>query len=134
MRSKYQRGELSLFWTAVFTGVVALAAMVGLMSARYERNYFAETWKQLTKSEALQQASQAVDSTTKADTAVRKCVSDGKLVYSNVECSAGNPTSRKLELHDTKGFEAPKVPAALAPEASTNGDLKEKMIERALQR
>ncbi|MGH8807640.1 MAG: hypothetical protein ACREX0_07165 [Noviherbaspirillum sp.] len=137
MHSKYQRGELSLFWTAVFVGVVALAAMVALMSARYERNYFAEAWKRLMETEAgqvLQQTQQAAASAANPDTAVRKCMVDGKVVYSNVECGAGNSSSRKVELHDTKGFEAPKAPAAAAPEADASANLKEKMVEKAVQR
>lgn len=133
MYSKYQKG-LSLLWTAVFVGVVALAAMVALMSARYERNYFAEAWKRMTKTEAgqaVQQVQHGAEMAVKPEAAaVRKCTVNGKVVYSNVECDNSDPTSRKVELHDTKGFEAPKAPP---PEAEAKPDMREKLIEKAVQ-
>lgn len=136
MYFKYQKGELSLLWAAVLMGVVTLAAMALLMSARHERNYFAEAWTSMTKSEAgqaIRQAQQSADNAVKPEAAaVRKCVVDGKVVYSNVECDSANPTSRKLQLNDTKGFEAPKVPPA--PEAEGKPDMREKMMEKAIQR
>ncbi|RZI41676.1 hypothetical protein EGT07_16330 [Herbaspirillum sp. HC18] len=135
MHQKYQRG-LSLLWTAVFVGGVALVAMVGLMSARYEHNYFAEAWKKLTKTEvgqAVRQVQQGIQPTVKSEAAVRKCVIDGKVVYSNVECDNSNPTSRKVDIHDTKGFEAPKVPVSSAPQEGAP-TMQDKMIEKAVQR
>lgn len=135
MYLKYQKG-LSLLWTAVFVGVLALAAMVALMSARYERNYFDEAWKRVTKTDAghaVQQVQQSAERAARPEgAAVRKCTVNGKVVYSNVECDNSDPTSRKVELHDTKGFEAPKVPPA--PEAEGKQDMREKMIEQAVQR
>lgn len=135
MHKTYQKGAVSLLWAAVFVGVVTLVAMVALMSARYERNYFSEARKRITKSDAgqlLQQTGHSVANPAQPETtAVRKCMVDGKPVYSNVECAASNPTSRKVELHDTKGFEAPKAPAAPPESAPT---LQDKMIEKAVQR
>jgi hypothetical protein len=135
MHLKYQKGELSLLWTAVFVGIVALIAMVALMSARYERNYFAEAWKRVTKTEAgqlIQQTQQNAERAAKPEAAtVRKCMIDGKPVYSNVECDNTNPTSRKVQLHDTRGIEAPKLPPAPAA-AEGKPDMREKMIEKAV--
>lgn len=136
MYFKYQKGELSLLWAAVLMGVVTLVAMALLMSARHERNYFAEVWTRMTKSEAgqvVRQTQQSAENAVKPESAsLRKCVVDGKVVYSNVECDNGNPTSRKLQLNDTKGFEAPKAPPA--PPAEGKPDMREKMIEKAIQR
>lgn len=138
MVSKYQKGELSLFWAAVAVGVLTLIAMMGLMSARYERNYFSEAWKRITKTEVgqvIQQTQQSAAQAAKPESAVvRKCMVDGKVVYSNVECDNSNPTSHKVQLHDTKGFDAPKAPPAPAPEAEGKPDMREKMIEKAIQR
>ncbi|HEY0847115.1 MAG TPA: hypothetical protein VGE12_17230 [Noviherbaspirillum sp.] len=137
MISTRQKGELSLMWAAVLIGVVTLVAMVGLMSARHERNYFGEAWKRLTRTEAgqvLQQTQQSAERAVKQESAdVKKCMIDGKVVYSNVECDTANPTSRKVQLHDTKGFEAPKQPPAPAPEAEGK-DMRQKMIDKAVER
>lgn len=130
-----QRGELSLMWAAVLIGVVTLVAMVGLMSARHERNYFGEAWKRITMTEAgqvLQQTQQSAERAARAESAdIRKCVIDGKVVYSNVECN--DSASRKVQLQDTRGFEAPKLPPASAPEAEGK-DMRQKMIDKAVER
>lgn len=113
MNAKYQRGELSLFWAAVFVGVVTLGAVAALFSMRYERNFFGEAWQRVMHSDAgknLQQTGQMAQNALKSETAaassaIHKCMIDGKVTYSNVECDAQNPTSRKVELHDTQGAE-----------------------------
>ena len=137
MKLKYQKG-LSLLWTAVVVGLVAAAGMVALMSARYERNYFAEGWKKLTKTEAgqvVQQVQQNAANASKPEAAaIRKCVIDGKVVYSNVDCDKGNATSQKVQIHDTKGFEAPKVPVASAPEGEGAPSMRDKLIDKAVNR
>ncbi|MGE5623384.1 MAG: hypothetical protein ACM3WS_09540 [Bacillota bacterium] len=131
---KYQRGELSLFWAAVLVGVVTLGAVGALLSMRHERNLFGETWQRVTRSDAGQGLQRAAAQASRPQSAeIRKCVVDGKVMYSNVECGAGNPTSRKLELRDTKGFEAPQ-PVPATPETNGPENLREKMIERAVQR
>ena len=135
MHARYQRGALSLLWAAVLVGAITLVAMVALMSARYERNYFADAWRRLTGSTAgqsLQQSARSVASSQSG--AVRNCTVVGKVVYSNVECDASNPTSRKVELHDTQGFEAPKTPPVPATAAEASPTLQDKMIEKAVGR
>lgn len=135
MNPKYQRGELSLFWAAVFVGVVTLIAVALLFSMRYERNFFSEAWQHMMRSDAgktFQQTGQlaqnAVKSGASASTAIRKCMIDGKVTYSNVECDAKNPTSSKVELHDTRGIEAPK---ASVPQESVPQMLQGKIIDKA---
>ncbi len=110
MHKKYQRGELSLFRAAVFIGVVTLAAMLFLMSARRERNYFSDAWKRITGVYAVQ----AAKVTGAANRPIRKCMVGGKSVYSNVECDAADPASRQLEFYDPKGVEPPKAAPAAA--------------------
>ena len=134
MYLKYQKG-LSLLWTAVVVGLVALAGMVALMSARYERNYFAEGWKRLTKTEVGQVVQQTQKGMAKTQAeSIKKCTIDGKVVYSNVECGKGNPTSQKVQIHDTAGFEAPKVPVAPTPEAEGAPSVRDKLIDKAVNR
>ena len=131
---KYQKG-VSLLWTAVVVGLVALAGMVTLMSARYERNYFAEGWKKLTGTEVGQAVRQTQQNVARSDAApIRKCVIDGKTVYSNVECEKGNPAGEKVQIHDTRGFEAPKVPVASAPDAESAPGMRDKLIDKAVNR
>lgn len=132
MYSEYQRGELSLLWAAVFAGVVALVAMVALMSARHERNYFDEAWARVSAG-AGQKLQHAAENAVKTEAAaVRKCTVGGQVVYSNVECDAANPSSRKIALQDTKGFEAPQVPPAPAMPADALPPLQDKAIEKAV--
>jgi hypothetical protein len=137
MKLKYQRGELSLLWAAVIVGVIALMCMGALFSMRYERNFFAETWNRFAKSDAgkaIQQTQKAAEAVTRPDgagTDIRKCVIDGKVVYSNVECDTKNASTRKVQLHDTQGVEAPKVPQASASQPEQQPTLQEKMIEKA---
>lgn len=117
-----QRG-LSLLGVTLFTIVVAGVAMVFLMGARYERNYFAEGWAKVTGKVAESPVADAVKgaasaagmagsapSGTQAGGPMRKCVIDGKTVISNVDCNDKNPTSKEIKIYDSKGIEAPKLP------------------------
>lgn len=134
MQLKYQKG-LSLLWTAVVVGIVSLAGMTALMSARYERNYFAEGWKKLTKTDVGQAVQQTQQNVARPESAqITKCVIEGKTVYSNVECDKANLTSQKVQIHDTKGFEAPKVPVASVPEGAGAPSMRDKLIDKAVNR
>lgn len=130
-----QRGELSLFWSAVLAALVAMAAMAILFSMRYERNFFAEGWSRLMHSpagQAIQSTQSAAGAAVKPGSGeVRKCTVNGRVVYSNVECDTKNPSSRKVDLQDSRGFETAKTPAPEAPAGKTPPNLQDKMIERA---
>lgn len=141
MQMKYQRGEVSLLWSAVVVGVVALVCMGALFSMRYECNFFAEAWTRLTKSEvgkAVRQTQKVAEGVARPEggtgTDIRKCTINGKVVYSNIECDAKNLTTRKVQMHDTQGIEAPKVPQASASQFEGQPTLRDKMIEKAVQR
>ncbi|NEX64454.1 DUF4124 domain-containing protein [Noviherbaspirillum galbum] len=135
MTLKKQRG-ISLFWSAVAVGVFTLACMAALMSMRHERNYFMEAWKGVGKSEAAQAiqktgaaAGGAIQQQAGAkDGAMRKCLVDGKVTYSNVECEARGEV---VKIRDTAGFEAPKLPPAPAPQGEGAPGLQDRMIEKA---
>lgn len=131
---KYQRGELSLFWAAALVGVVTLGAVAALLSMRHERNLFDEAWQRLRRTDAGQSLRRTVENTGKSESAaIRKCIIGGKVMYSNVECDNGNPTSRQVELHDTRGVELPKAPPAPEPYPGAPETPPEKMVERAAQ-
>jgi hypothetical protein len=144
MNLHYQRGELSLWWAAVAVGGFSLVCMVGLMSMRYERNYFMEAWKNFTRTDAGQvlQKTQA----TAADAvkgplagqgqiagqqgAMRKCSIGGKVVYSNVDCEA---RGQVIRIQDTAGFEAPKAPPAAPSRGEGPPTLQDRMIDKAMK-
>jgi hypothetical protein len=144
----HQRG-LSMFWVATGSAVLALAAMAALFSMRYERNLFAEGLGKISASaiaspvgKAADAAKNAVKGDAKASASasggeLRRCVIDGKTVISNVDCSDKNPTSKKIIIRDTKGFDSGKKtePAASAPAASapTSQPAVDKLIEKQLQ-
>src|SRR5689334_11987162 len=97
------------------------------MSMRSERNLFGEAWASIMKSAPLQQAQQAANAAAAPPAPIRKCTIGGKVVYSNVECTKGAASSQTVDLQDTRGIEAPKVPPA--PPAAANeagGELKDK--------
>lgn len=135
-----QRGAYNLYVVAILSMLLAAVAMVGLMSARNERNYFAEGLAKAGRLAGASPAGAALDSAKQAgasalgqgDGKLRKCVIDGKAVISNTECSEKNPTSKVIKIQDTKGFEAPRVPVE-APAALTSQPVLDKIIEKQLQ-
>jgi hypothetical protein len=128
---RYQRG-LSLIMVAVVMAVLAFVAVLGLMSMRSEKNLFGEAWASFMKSAPVQQAQQAA---TPPPAPIRKCTIGGKVVYSNVDCPGGNASGEAVQIHDTRGVEAPKVPAPPPSEQADKGsELRDKAIERAVSR
>jgi hypothetical protein len=130
----HQRGVLNMWWVGIFSILFALAAMAALFSMRYERNLFAEAWAKLAGSavtaKVVDTAKEAAG-VTPPTTPMRRCTINGKTVISNTECSDRNPTTKNIAIHDTKGFEAPKVPPK-TEEAPTSNPAVDKMIEKQL--
>ncbi|CAN5418503.1 hypothetical protein BH11PSE11_BH11PSE11_01080 [soil metagenome] len=123
-----QRGELSLVWCAILMGALAFTAMAALFAMRYQRNLFAEAWVKMIRDPVVQslQESRAVIAETASkteSTVMRKCTVNGKIVYSNVDCGADNPTSVSVKLNDSRGIEAPKVPVVVASGEEIPNDL-----------
>ena len=130
---RQQRG-ISLIQVAIVMATLAAIAMAFLMSARHERNYFAEALGKLTGHPA---AAPGPDGAPPADAAaaaraaqpagvLRKCVVNGKIVLSDVECKDG----AVVKAIDTRGIEAPKVPK---PDPAESGpqSAQDKAIEKA---
>jgi hypothetical protein len=132
MQPHCQRGALSLLGCAVLMAVISLAGIGALMSMRYERNLFAEAWQRLTMTPAVQSVRQVQGAVSSEAAPIRKCNINGQTVYSNIECDTKNPTSRRVELHDTRGIEAPKPVPVVESEQGSIEDLRHKAIERAI--
>ena len=129
---KRQRG-ISLIAVALIMAGLAAVAVAALFSMKQERNLFAEgADKLLKKSGADAVVKQGAQAVQPAAAALRRCLIDGKTVFSDTECAATNPTTKKVVVHETRGIEAPKAPK---PEAAASGpeSMREKMIEKATQ-
>jgi len=121
-----QRG-LGLIQVAIIMASLAAIAMAFLMSARHERNFFAEGLGKLTgKAPASASAAAAVAVPAAPVGVLRKCVIDGKTVLSDIDCKDG----KVVKAIDTRGIEAPKVPKP-APADSAPQSATDKMIEKA---
>ena len=134
-----QRGAVRLLWVGVGSGLLALLGMAAMFSMRTERNLFAEGASKVGAMAATG-AGKAVESVRAAsggeggegDGVMRKCVINGKTVISNSECAASNPSSKVIPIHDTKGFEAPKIPPKPVEERGSH-PLTDKIIEKQLR-
>ncbi len=136
MKCNRRQSGLSLLWVAVGSALVALVAMGALFSMRYERNFFLEAWNTVVKSagasETLKKTKEAVGAAPKSESqALRKCMVNGAVTYSNVECEGANATSKVVKVQDSQGFDAPKAPPPPPKEAGMTAQ--DKMIEKALQ-
>ena len=63
---------------------------------------------------------------------MRKCIIDGQMVVSNVDCTDQNKTSKAIKIQDSRGFEPPKKPVKPAAEPAPD-KLTDKMSEKPLQ-
>jgi hypothetical protein len=89
-------------------GVLGAVAVFALISMRQDRNLFAEGLEKVGSKAAAVAAPAAAPASP-----MRKCVIDGKTVVSNTECADKGTV---IEIHDTRGIEAPKAPPKPAPE------------------
>ena len=130
-----ERG-ISLVWTTILSAVLALAAMAALFSMRYDRNLFAEAWHKAAGGDMARQAMDAASKATGAgpeQVVLRKCLVDGKLVVSNVDCKADNKTSKAIDIHDSHGFgPVAPPPAPSKSEPTSNPDL-DRVIDKQLR-
>lgn len=149
----YQKGAISLLATAILMMSLALLAMVFLYMARYGHLPFPELrsrWghtaevisnelKNVSGSQAnASDKSISKTANTQSDTSptvtiesgVRRCIIQGKVVYSDTECLSNNTTTRTIKLHDNRA-DAPKpVTSSNEDKDASEVDLKMKMIEK----
>ncbi|CAN7565268.1 DUF4124 domain-containing protein [Pseudoduganella sp. LjRoot289] len=125
---------MSLILVAVLMAGVAALAMAALFSMRYERNLFAEGINKLTGKSppaAMPSASALpVLPAAAPGNQLRRCIINGKTVFSDTECGDRNATTKNVVVHETKGIEAPKAPKPDPADAAPQ-DLRAKMIEKA---
>jgi len=129
-----QRG-ISLIQVAIVMASLAAIAMAALYGMRYGRNPLLDGLDQLSGHPAMQKTQQvlkdsgvspSVSGSTPAGV-LRKCVINGKTVFSDVECGGHGQVVR---VHETHGYEAPKV-AAPDPAASAPPSVQDQAIEKA---
>ncbi|WP_334188018.1 hypothetical protein [Noviherbaspirillum sp.] len=130
-----QRGALSLLWCAILVGAVAAVGMAALMSMRHERNLFQDAWASLINTpvvKSVKSLDQDVRPAAPSGKDIRRCVVDGKVMYSNIECGPDRPASRDVVLHDSRGIEPPKAVPATVPD-NAPASMQDRMMEKALQ-
>ena len=133
MHSKFEQGALSLIGVVIFSALLASVAIATLYSWRYERNVFTDAWAKLSGL-FQQQTQRVVQSVGSSNTsAIYQCNINGKVLYSNVACDVKNVASKKVDVQDTHGFEAPKVPVEVPAVENNHPTLQDKVIDRALQ-
>lgn len=120
---KRQKG-ISLIAVAVIMGALGAVAAFALISMRNERNLFAEGFNK-AKAKATEVAAPVVPAAP-APAPLRKCVINGKTVISNTECA---DQGKVIQIHDTRGIEAPKAPPK--PESEAPLSATDRAIERA---
>jgi hypothetical protein len=134
--SRHQRGALSLWWCAVLVGLCTALAFAGLFSIRYGRNLFAEGWAYLQiapAGQAVERIRSVASSVLRGkDATLRSCKIKGAVAYSNVDCRNDDPTSRTVELHDSRGIESPKVPVPAPRQTSPSDNLQQKALDQAV--
>lgn len=123
-----QRGALNLYAVVFMAVLLAAAAMAALFSMRAERNLFAEGAAKFGKLAGESAKAATADS----GGPMRKCVINGKTVVSNTECTDQNKSSKTIEIRDSRGFEAPKLPPPPPPEPGSD-KIMDKMMEKQLQ-
>lgn len=129
----HQRGALSLWWCAI---LVALGA--ALFAFRDGRNVFAESWYAIQSTLLGQKQHarrlQARSFLTGENPAIRKCTINGSVVFSNIDCRSDNSTSSAVELHDSRGIEAPKPAVPAAQQTGATDNQREKLLDKALEK
>ena len=133
MTLQRQRGAFNLYAVALLSMLLAAAAMAALYSMRSERNLFAEGAAKAGKLVSESPAADAARAAVSGDSGqMRTCLVHGKKVISNTDCTDQNKTSKVIQIHDTRGFEAPKQPAEPVAEP-TSDKMTDKIIEKQLR-
>ncbi|MEB0140441.1 MULTISPECIES: hypothetical protein [unclassified Undibacterium] len=151
MNLQRQRG-LNLFFVSVFFMLLAGGGMTFLYTIRYGHLPFQDSlarWghsagvignelKKASGADTLKISLPTADGGGMAapvtlESGVRRCQIDGKTVFSDTACSAQNPTSRAVKLHDTQGFVHPVVVSDTQADSSDT-DMSKKILDQAISR
>lgn len=139
-----QAGAMNLYLLALLMMAVTLAALTFLYVMRYGQLPMQDVLQRWGKSGAvisheLKEISGASDAGARSgrlatvDAGIRRCTVKGKVIFSDVECTDDNPTTRELKLYDSKGGPPPKAPAAAQEESQQAPDLKMQMLDKSLK-
>jgi hypothetical protein len=135
-----QGGTVSLVMVSLLVMGLSLAAMSLLYYMRYGHVPLQDVWQRWSKSaEVVSKEIGGVlpDQAVTVDAGIRRCTIKGKVVFSDVECSDTNPTTRAVKLVDNKGGEPPKTPAASkahdAVQSANEVDVKSQMIDKIVK-
>lgn len=139
---RYQEG-LSLVGVAIFMALLALLAMGALYWMRFERNPitdimngtvqrpFGKVGKPAGAPNAVTSNNPALPSgPAPLSTDVRKCIINGKTVFSDTECPK---TAEKMKLHNNS-YAPPPKPASATPEEDASATLSQKAMDRAIEK
>jgi len=151
MRLTRQTG-INLVWVSILSMIVAAAGMMALYTMRYGHLPFQEAlarWQSSGKviGNELQQATGIKDLNlpdqenagapppVTVESGVRRCIIQGRTVFSDTECSDQNPTTKTMKLTDTKGFVHSKPVQTEDENATgTDTDLRRKMIDKVIEK
>ncbi len=131
MKRARQAGAISLTMVALISCAVAGLAMLALLSWRNERDLLAPTLESAVKQgDAV--LKKVADAAAPGGGELRQCLIGGKKVVSNTQCADANPSTRRIDIVDTRGFVPPK-PAPPPPAPAPQPRIHDKMIEEQAQ-
>lgn len=145
MKRSKQGGAVSLLFVSILMMLVTLAALAFLYQLRYGQLPMQDVWRRWGKSATvitgeLKQVSGVtteISASPKAATVnagIRRCTIKGKVIFSDVECTDDNPSTRAVKLYDSKGGEPFKSAAPAGDgQAESALDIKKQLLEKALQ-
>ena len=139
-----QSGAINLYIVSLLMMVLTLAALSLMYYMRYGHVPLQDVWQRwrhsadtITKDlNGLNSHGVLPGQAVTVDAGIRRCIIKGKVVFSDVECSDSNPTTKAVKLVDNKGGEPPK-PSANATNSKTQNasetDMQSKIIDKAVQ-
>lgn len=131
-----QSGAINLYVVSILMMALSLAAISLLYYMRYGHVPLQGVWQRWSKSaEVVSKEIGGVlpDQVVTVDAGIRRCTIKGKVVFSDVECTDSNPTTRAVKLVDNKGGEPPKAPAANTAQGAPEADVKSQIIDKAVK-
>jgi hypothetical protein len=146
MMKTQQNGAISLYLVSIVMMLLTLAAVAFFYFMRYGHMPLQDVWQRWGKSGAvitneLKEMSGVANGganggapsgkAATVDAGIRRCTIHGKVIFSDVECTDSNPSTRAVKLYDSKGGEPPKAPVVAKEDAEP--DLKLQMIDKAIK-
>lgn len=144
-QSKFaQRGAINLYLVSFLMMVLTLAALSLMYYMRYGHVPLQDVWQRwsdsadmvadvaVKKLSGLNKDAVLPGQAVTVETGIRRCTIQGKIVFSDVECSDSNPTTKAIKLVDNKGGEPPRISASSTALDATKVDVQSKIIDRAV--